>query len=50
MSTWSGETLRLFIESTIRKLPNNNKQHLLFGGDTVSRLSDDDKRAINFAI
>lgn len=45
MSTWSGETLRLFIESAIRKLPKQQTT-LTFGEDTVSRLSDEDKHAL----
>ena len=46
MSTWSGETLRLFIESPIRKLPKQQQTTLTFGEDTVSRLSDEDKHAL----
>ena len=46
MSTWSGETLRLFIESAIRKLPKQQQTTLIFGEETVSRLSDDDKHAL----
>ena len=45
MSTWSGETLRLFIESAIRKLPKQQTT-LTFGEQTVSRLSDEDKHAL----
>ena len=46
MSTWSGETLRLFIESAIRNLPKQQPTTLTFGEDTVSRLSDEDKHAL----
>ena len=46
MSTWSGETLRLFIESAIRNLPKQQQTTLTFGEDTVSRLSDEDKAAL----
>ena len=46
MSTWSGETLRLFIESAIRKLPKHQQTTLTFGEQTVSRLSDEDKHAL----
>ena len=46
MSTWSGETLRLFIESAIRKLPKQQQTTLTFGEQTVSRLSDEGKHAL----
>lgn len=46
MSTWSGETLRLFIESAIRKLPKQQQTTLTFGEETVSRLSDEEKHAL----
>ncbi|MDK8381251.1 MULTISPECIES: hypothetical protein [unclassified Granulicatella] len=45
MSTWSGETLRLFIESAIRNLPKQQTT-LAFGEETVSRLSDEEKHAL----
>ena len=46
MSTWSGETLRLFIESAIRNLPKQQQTTLTFGEETVSRLSDEEKHAL----
>ena len=46
MSNWNGETLRLFIESAIRKLPKQQQTTLTFGEDTVSKLNDEEKQLL----
>ena len=46
MSNWNGETLRLFIESAIRKLPKQQQTTLTFGEDTVSKLNDEEKKLL----